>query len=74
MMFLILASPVWSSAAAALQRYNTKNSKQIFPGKELPILLQVNRWAKNVEIYRSLTDTRMWKLGLRQSNSFSGNT
>ncbi len=28
----------------------------------------------NVGIYRSLTDTWMWKLGLRPRNSFSGNT
>jgi hypothetical protein len=28
----------------------------------------------SVEIYKSLTDTWMWKLGLRPCNSFSGNT
>ncbi len=35
-----------------------------------PILLQENMWT-NVGIYRSLTETWMWKLGLQQRNSFS---
>ncbi len=82
-----------------LQRHNTENSKQIFPGKELrgyfpnsyihvsvsdlyiysipliglPILLR-KIGGPNVGVYRSLTDTLMWKLGLRPRNSFSGNT
>ncbi len=30
--------------------------------------------APNVGIYRSLTDTWMWKLGLRSRNSFPGNS
>ena len=39
----------------------------------LPILLQEKMWT-DPGIYKSLTDTRMWKLGLRPRNSFSGNT
>ena len=78
----------------ALQRH--KNSKQIFPEKEmrgpsphfhihvpvcnlyiptigLPILLQENM-RTDLGIIIILTGTWAWKLGLRQSNSFSGNT
>ncbi len=43
-----------------------------FPLIGLSILLQENRCAKP-GIYRSLTDTWMWKLALRPRNSFSGN-
>jgi len=71
-------------AIHVLQRTNTKNSKQIFPEKELrghrphfhihvsvsdlyitqlPILLQ-EICGLILEIYKSLTDTWMWKLGL----------
>ncbi len=39
----------------------------------IPILLQ-KIGGLNVGIYRLLTDTWMWKLGLRPRNSFSGNT
>ncbi len=41
----------------------------------LPILLQEYRWTGPGNIYsKSLTDTPMWKLGLRPRNSFSVNT
>ncbi len=40
---------------------------------DLPILLQENR-EPFVGIFRSLKDTRMWKLGLRPRNFFSVNT
>jgi hypothetical protein len=39
----------------------------------LPILLQ-DKGGLNVGIYRSLTDTKMGKLGLRPRNFFSKNT
>jgi hypothetical protein len=46
----------------------------IFPGSVRPhILLQQNRGIPIVGIYKSLTDTWMWKVGLRPGNSFSGN-
>jgi hypothetical protein len=85
-------------ACTALQRTNTKNSKQIFPEKELlghspnfhlhvsvsdiyiciptidlPILLQ-EICGPILGICKSLTDTRMWKLGLRPRNSQKRNT
>ncbi len=37
-------------------------------------LLQENMWTDPGNISKSLTDTWMWKLGLRPLNSFSGNT
>jgi hypothetical protein len=56
-----------------MQRHNTKNSKQIFPEKELrslspnfhipvsviglPILLQENMWTDHGNIYESLNET-----------------
>ncbi len=41
----------------------------------LPILLKKNTVCGLIlEIYKSLTDTWMWKLGLGPRNSFSGNT
>jgi hypothetical protein len=39
----------------------------------LPILLQEN-CGPILDIYKSLTDTWVWKLGLKQRNSFSGST
>jgi hypothetical protein len=39
----------------------------------LPILLQKNICAI-LGVYTSLTDTWMWKLGMRLRNSFPGNT
>ncbi len=40
----------------------------------LPILCYRKICGPILGIYKSLTDTWMWKLGLRQHNSFSGNT
>jgi hypothetical protein len=47
-------------------------SNLYFPTIGLLILLKI--CGPILEIYKSLTDTRMWKLGLRPRNSFSGNT
>ncbi len=44
------------------------------PVISLPILLQENRCSNVVGIYRSLTDTWMWKVGLRPRKFFSGIT
>ncbi len=43
------------------------------PAIGLPILLKGNMWS-DPGIYKSLTVTWMWKLGLRPPNSYSGKT
>ncbi len=40
----------------------------------LPILLQGNMWTDPIGVFRSLTDTWMWKLRLRPRNSRKRNT
>ncbi len=91
-----LKMPLISEQGNALQRHNTKNSKQIFPEKELrrlrpnfhihvPVsnlyiptiglpILSRKICGPILGIYKSLTDTWLWKLGLRPRNTFSGNT
>ncbi len=45
------------------------------PSVGLPFLLpRNNRWTDRIGIYKSLTDTYMWKLELRSRSFFSGNT
>jgi hypothetical protein len=68
-----------------LQRHNTENLTQriVRPQSQFPhscvsersvCLFCCSKYGQILEIYKSLTDTWMWKLGLRPRNSFSGNT
>ncbi len=50
-------------------RIHVSVSDLCIPTIDLPILLQGNRCGPILGIYRSLTDTWMWKLGLRPRNS-----
>ncbi len=45
----------------------------IFPGS-VCLFCWRKIWGPILEIYKSLTDTGIWKLGLRPCNSLSGNT
>ncbi len=67
-------SQIWNcEASVAIPTFMFLWAIYIFPRSVCIILLQENRWP-DLETYKSLTETWIWKLGLRPRSFFSGST